>query len=198
MNRYSVSELLTLFMVNTHKPPTLVLQGVNLINYMNFIDAPNKFYLPSSLLILKKILKSSVVTLKNSENAVPLCRVDKFSRHFRKCENSNNIYYIFQSCLCDCFSVSLFICNHKTQLPSTLIPIDLLLVIPSGHYRKRGGLAKLESLGSQTEGIMPVDILRKLLTLLSLSFPKARLYRILLFPISCLTTILSVTLPRIS
>lgn len=72
MNRYSVSELLTLFMVNTHKP-TLVLQGVNLLNHMNFIEnAPNIFYLPSSLLILKKLLKNSVVTLNNSENAVPL------------------------------------------------------------------------------------------------------------------------------
>lgn len=117
MNRYSVSELLTLFMVNTHKP-TLVLQGVNLLNFMNFIvNAPNTVYLPPSLLIMKKILKNSVVTLNNSENAIPLCRIDKFSRHFRKCENTTNIYYILQSCLYDCFSVSLFICNHKTPLP---------------------------------------------------------------------------------
>lgn len=117
MNRYSVSELLTLFMVNTHKP-TLVLRGVNVLNHMNFIvDAPNTFYLPSSLLIMKKIFKNSAVTLNNSENAVPLCRVDKSSRHFRKCENTKNIYYILQSCLYDCFSVSLFIWNHKTPLP---------------------------------------------------------------------------------
>lgn len=117
INRYSVSELLTLFMVNTYKP-TLVLQGVNLLNYMNFIvNVPNTFYLPCSLLMMKNILKNSVVTLNNSENAVSLCRVDNFSRHFRKCENTKNTYHILQSCLYDCFSVSLFICNHKTPLP---------------------------------------------------------------------------------
>lgn len=59
-------------MVNKHKS-TLVLQGVNLFNYINFIvNVPSTFYLPSSLLIMKKnIKKNSVVTLNNSENAFP-------------------------------------------------------------------------------------------------------------------------------
>lgn len=105
INRYFVSELLTLFMVNTHKP-TLVLQGVNLLNYMNFIvNVPNTFYLPSLLLIMKKILKNGVVTLNNSENAVPLRRVDNILVVIFECVKILRILFIFYNRVCMTVSV---------------------------------------------------------------------------------------------